>query len=298
VEPTQPKPVILVVDDDAFMRRFYKASLERHGARVEQAANGTQALQRLTEVAVDLVVMDQMMLDKDGLQVAREMRQNPSTAHIPVIMVTSNRSEEHQERARRQGVDGFITKPLSLDRLLSRIHELLHKNRGATDGERAPRSLIRRGAEVVSLEDVTTQVLNLMRLSGKLNGVEVRLDIRQDSLVHIHRSDLEQVVLNMLVHASESLDARGGHLCLTVETAGSVAVLAVHDNGGGTDEELVPHVFEPHVTRLGEVRRLVEAAGGKVSLHSLPGEGTLVATVLPVLVANRQTCGEFRAEVA
>ncbi|HEY0823206.1 MAG TPA: response regulator [Ramlibacter sp.] len=112
---------VLVVDDD--MRNIFAltSALELKGAEVEIARNGVEALQKLEQNpdGIDLVLMDIMMPEMDGLTATREIRKNPRWQKLPVIAITAKAMKEDQEKCLAAGANDYLAKPIELERLFS-----------------------------------------------------------------------------------------------------------------------------------------------------------------------------------
>lgn len=125
---------ILVVDDDPDFVNLTRRILQRKGYEVVTAASGQQALAVMRKEKPDLVLLDIMMsYILDGLDVSREMAQDPALKDVPVIMVTSltgARAEAAQLSGEYVPVDEWIHKPIDPDRLLARIEEALQGKAG------------------------------------------------------------------------------------------------------------------------------------------------------------------------
>jgi CheY-like chemotaxis protein len=110
---------VLLVDDAKFMRNWVRNSLSNvtamGSAVYEEASTGTMALERLSKGGIDIVFLDWNMEGKKGIDVLREIRSNPLTSEIKVVMVTSETATENQEEALNAGADEYITKPLPAD---------------------------------------------------------------------------------------------------------------------------------------------------------------------------------------
>ena len=115
-----PLRSILVVDDDAVVRRHLEAQLAKMGCRLVFAADGLEAMARIEEDRPDLVLLDIMMPGMDGFEVCRRIKGDPETRHIPVIHFTSM-GQEAKERSFEAGADDFLNKPLNLVELRSRV---------------------------------------------------------------------------------------------------------------------------------------------------------------------------------
>jgi CheY-like chemotaxis protein len=111
---------ILIVEDD--VRNIFALSsvLEPRGAKIEIARNGREALDHLRDKpGVDLVLMDIMMPEMDGLQATREIRKQPHLARLPIIALTAKAMSDDRENCLQAGANDYIAKPLDVDKLLS-----------------------------------------------------------------------------------------------------------------------------------------------------------------------------------
>jgi signal transduction histidine kinase/DNA-binding response OmpR family regulator/CHASE3 domain sensor protein len=112
---------ILLVDDD--MRNIFAltSALEHKGAQVEVARNGIEALDKLKQnpAGVDMVLMDTMMPEMDGLAATREIRRDPRWQKLPIIAVTAKAMKEDQEKSLAAGANDYLAKPIELERLFS-----------------------------------------------------------------------------------------------------------------------------------------------------------------------------------
>jgi CheY-like chemotaxis protein len=112
--------VILLAEDD--VRNIYALSsvIEPLGAKLEIARNGREALERLADGSqIDLVLMDVMMPEMDGLTAMREIRKSPKTARLPIIAITAKAMPEDRQTCLDAGANDYVAKPIDVDRLLS-----------------------------------------------------------------------------------------------------------------------------------------------------------------------------------
>jgi CheY-like chemotaxis protein len=116
---------ILVVDDDPNALRLISYALHREGFEVIPAQNGPEALKLVIEQPPDLVVLDVMMPQMDGYEVCRQLRENPATARLPVIMLTAKSQVEDKVRGFKAGADDYVTKPVLPAELVARVRALL-----------------------------------------------------------------------------------------------------------------------------------------------------------------------------
>jgi two-component system phosphate regulon response regulator PhoB len=123
-----PKPLVLVVEDEAPLATMLRYNLEKQGYRVEEAADGQEALTRISETQPDLVLLDWMLPVMSGIEVCRQIRRRPVTRDLPVIMVTARTEDQDAVRALNTGADDYITKPFNLEALLARMRALLRRS--------------------------------------------------------------------------------------------------------------------------------------------------------------------------
>ena len=122
------KPIILVVEDEAPLLTLLRYNLEKQGFRVEEAADGQEALLRVAETKPDLILLDWMLPALSGLEVCRQIRRRPATRDLPIIMVTARTEDQDAVRALDTGADDYIAKPFAMDALLARIRALLRRS--------------------------------------------------------------------------------------------------------------------------------------------------------------------------
>jgi chemosensory pili system protein ChpA (sensor histidine kinase/response regulator) len=119
------QPLALVVDDSITMRRVTQRFLERNGFRVLTAKDGVEAISVLQDHLPDIILLDVEMPRMDGYEFARHVRNNPDTASVPIIMITSRVSEKHRARAIECGVNDYLGKPYQEQALLEAVHNQL-----------------------------------------------------------------------------------------------------------------------------------------------------------------------------
>ena len=124
------RPTILVVEDEAPLLTLLRYNLEKQGFRVDEAADGQEALMRVAEAPPDLVLLDWMLPSLSGLEVCRQLRRRPDTRDMPSIMVTARTEDQDAVRALDTGADDYIAKPFVMDALLARIRALLRRSGG------------------------------------------------------------------------------------------------------------------------------------------------------------------------
>jgi CheY-like chemotaxis protein len=116
---------ILIVDDDQLMHRLFQHHLEKAGYKMVSAMNGREALEIASRQLPQLIVMDIMMPDIDGLAALRELKKNDATKSIPVIVITANSNQLAKQESANSGAAIFLTKPFSPTQLLNEIRRIV-----------------------------------------------------------------------------------------------------------------------------------------------------------------------------
>lgn len=128
---------ILVVDDNEALRYTLVRSLQDGGFQVLEAKNGMQALEVATTELPDLITLDVRLPDIDGFEVCRRIKENPTTAHIPVLHISATFVDaEHRVRGLRGGADAYLAEPIEKDELLASVDALLRLKRAESDARR------------------------------------------------------------------------------------------------------------------------------------------------------------------
>ena len=131
-----PKPYVLAVDDEEHITELVAMALGFNGFEVERAATGRAALTAVEKRRPDLIVLDVMLPDLDGFDVARRLRQGErGGTRIPVIFLTARDATADKVEGLRLGVDDYVTKPFSIEELVERVKAVLRRAGGAGPGE-------------------------------------------------------------------------------------------------------------------------------------------------------------------
>ena len=120
-------PKALVADDEPDMLRFLKSQLIQH-YEVLEAVDGQQAIEKASQFLPDIILLDMMMPEKDGLQACRELRERTSTQSIPIVLLTARADEETKLAALNAGASDFLPKPFSTTELHVRIKNLVESH--------------------------------------------------------------------------------------------------------------------------------------------------------------------------
>ena len=139
-------PCVLIVDDVAENRDLLTRRLRSRGYRTVEAAGGLEALEKIGQEAFDIVLLDMMMPDLDGMQVLRRIREKYSLADLPVIMIPRG-CRPRRWSARSPPTPTIRTKPIDFDVVLARIHTQLRRKQADEGVRRANQDLERQMAE-------------------------------------------------------------------------------------------------------------------------------------------------------
>jgi two-component system, chemotaxis family, chemotaxis protein CheY len=118
-------PTILAVDDSASMRSTITLTLRRAGYEVVEAADGREGVNKARAQQFEAVLTDQNMPQLDGLGLVRELRAMPSYKTVPILMLTTESSDEMKQKGRAAGATGWIVKPFDPTRLIDIIKKVI-----------------------------------------------------------------------------------------------------------------------------------------------------------------------------
>jgi phosphate regulon transcriptional regulator PhoB len=126
---------ILVVDDEPDIVALISYNLKKTGFAVSSASDGEEALASVREGRFDLIVLDLMLPGIHGMELCRILRNNPKTAHVPIIMLTAKGEETDKIHGLESGADDYMTKPFSPKELIARVKAVLRRFGDRTTAE-------------------------------------------------------------------------------------------------------------------------------------------------------------------
>ncbi|WP_257285883.1 phosphate regulon transcriptional regulator PhoB [Endozoicomonas sp. SESOKO1] len=135
---------ILIVDDEAPIREMVAMALEMAGYQCLEAADAKQAHSLVVDNRPDLILLDWMLPDISGIELARRLKRDQLTAEIPIIMLTAKGEEDHKIQGLETGADDYITKPFSPRELAARLKAVLRRTQGMDE----PSSIVVKGLEL------------------------------------------------------------------------------------------------------------------------------------------------------
>jgi twitching motility two-component system response regulator PilH len=116
--------VILVIEDDPDQRKLMERTLTTSGYRILTASDGQTGFETALAVQPSLIILDVMMPRMNGYQTARALKQNPATAAIPILMVTTKQEPADEFWSSQVGADAFLTKPVDITELIKEVGRL------------------------------------------------------------------------------------------------------------------------------------------------------------------------------
>jgi two-component system, OmpR family, phosphate regulon response regulator PhoB len=221
------KPKLLLVEDDRALADLLTWHFSREGYDIVRTADGEEALLLAEERTPDLVILDWMIEGVTGIEVCRRLRRRPSTAHVPIIMLTARGEESDRIRGLETGADDYVTKPFSPRELLARVGAVLRRIRPALAGEQLAYAdlemdveahRVRRGGTPVQLGPTEFRLLRyFMENPGRVFSRERLLDT-----VWAHDADIDARTIDVHVRRLRKVLNDGGRpdLIRTVRSAG------------------------------------------------------------------------------
>ena len=214
-----PNELILVVDDNADIRKFVCTALKSEGYRTVEAIDGTMALEKFAELDPDLIVLDLTMGQPDGMEVCRTIRKN---SMIPIIMLTSRGEEMDEAMCLAIGADDFITKPTSPRILALRVATQI-RHRKVVHTPKA--HLLSAGPLTLNLDsrelDVSGHAVPLTRTEFDF----LRLLMEQPKRVFTRKQIIDAIGASVEFSSDKLLDTHASRIRIKVRDVGGPKVL-------------------------------------------------------------------------
>ena len=123
--PDNKKLRILIIDDEESIFEVIEGLLLREGYDLTYVSSGKEALNQIEEIQPDVILLDLMMPEMDGLETCQQIKANQRWCHIPIIMVTALSSKEDLARSLEAGADDFLSKPINSIEMRARVRSML-----------------------------------------------------------------------------------------------------------------------------------------------------------------------------
>jgi two-component system phosphate regulon response regulator PhoB len=163
------KTTILVVDDETDVLELISYNLEQAGFAVVTAQDGAEGLAKAKQLLPSLILLDVMLPEVNGLDVCKSLRKEPSTAGIPIIMLTAKAAEIDRVLGLELGADDYVTKPFSPRELVLRIKKLLERSQRA---DYPPAEQVKAGGLTI---DIPRHTVSLGNKAIELTATEFKL---------------------------------------------------------------------------------------------------------------------------
>lgn len=124
---------VLIVDDEPSIREMIAVALEMAGYECMEADNARDAYADVVDNRPDMILLDWMLPETSGIELARRLKRDPATAEIPIIMITAKTEEDNKVQGLEVGADDYITKPFSPRELVARLRAVLRRTTQATE---------------------------------------------------------------------------------------------------------------------------------------------------------------------
>lgn len=167
--------VVLVVDDEELNRKLLRELLTSRGFHIEEARDGEEALHKARQLSPDIILLDVRMPRIDGFEACRELKQDPRTQLIPVVLLTALSSVEDRVAGIESGADDFLSKPFHQAELVARVRSLVRMKQLVDQLERTENILFTMAAAVEAKDPYTEG--HLRRLADYSSEISIALEL-------------------------------------------------------------------------------------------------------------------------
>ena len=228
---TNLEPKVLIVDDDVDILEFVTLNLSNEGFKVYTASNGLEAIQRATDIAPDLIILDVMMPEMDGVEACIRLRKIPSLDDTVIVFLSARHEDYSQIAGLNAGADDYITKPIRPKLLVAKLKTILRRRFRAL--EESTEELIL-GEMVIDFkkyhvllngkeEVLPRKEFELLTLLAKNAGIVIR---REEIMKRIWQSDVIVGGRTIDVHIRRLRERIGDDKIKTVKGVGYKLVVA------------------------------------------------------------------------
>ena len=217
--------LIYIVEDDQNIREIESFALKNSGYQVQDFPNAKEFYRVVKEIKPDVVLLDIMLPDEDGMEILQKLRKNPETKRLPIIMVTAKSTELDRVKGLDQGADDYIVKPFGVMELISRVKALLRRSMGEEHEK-----LLR--VEEIFMDDERHQVYvgdqqcdltykeyELLRLFMQNRGIVLSRNVIMDRIWDIN-CDVESRTLDVHLKTLRAKLGESAHHIKTIRNVG------------------------------------------------------------------------------
>lgn len=217
--------LIYIVEDDTNIREIESFALKNSGYQIQDFPNAKEFYRAVKEKKPDLVLLDIMLPDEDGMEILQKLRKNPETKRLPVIMVTAKATELDRVKGLDLGADDYIIKPFGVMELISRVKALLRRSMGEVqekilkvdeilmDDERHQVFVLDQPCEL------TYKEYELLRLLMQNRGIVLSRDVIMDRIWDMN-CDVESRTLDVHLKTLRAKLGEGAYHIKTIRNVG------------------------------------------------------------------------------
>lgn len=216
--------LIYIVEDDQNIREIESFALKNSGYQIQDFASAKEFYRAVKERKPDLVILDIMLPDEDGMEILQKLRKNPETKRLPIMMVTAKTTELDRVKGLDSGADDYMTKPFGVMELISRVKALLRRSMGEVQEKllKVDEILLDDERHQVFVSDqpceLTYKEYELLRLLMQNRGIVLSRDVIMDRIWDMN-CDVESRTLD--VHL-KTLRAKLGESARHIKTIRNV----------------------------------------------------------------------------
>lgn len=217
--------LIYIVEDDQNIREIESFALKNSGYQIQDFSSAKEFYHAVKERKPDLVILDIMLPDEDGMEILQKLRKNPETKRMPIMMVTAKTTEIDRVKGLDSGADDYMTKPFGVMELISRVKALLRRSMGEVqekllkideiilDDERHQVYVAEQPCEL------TYKEYELLRLFMQNRGIVLSRDLIMDRIWDVN-CDVESRTLDVHLKTLRSKLGESAHHIKTIRNVG------------------------------------------------------------------------------
>ena len=217
--------LIYIVEDDTNIREIESFALKNSGYQIQDFGNAKEFYRAVKEKKPDLVLLDIMLPDEDGMEILQKLRKNPETKRLPIIMVTAKATELDRVKGLDLGADDYIIKPFGVMELISRVKAVLRRSMGEIQEKilKVDEILMDDERHQVYVSDkpceLTFKEYELLRLLMQNRGIVLSRDVIMDRIWDMN-CDVESRTLDVHLKTLRAKLGDSAHHIKTIRNVG------------------------------------------------------------------------------
>lgn len=217
--------LIYIVEDDTNIREIESFALKNSGYQIQDFGNAKEFYRAVKEKKPDLVLLDIMLPDEDGMEILQKLRKNPETKRLPIIMVTAKATELDRVKGLDLGADDYIIKPFGVMELISRVKAVLRRSMGEMQEKilKVDEILMDDERHQVYVSDkpceLTFKEYELLRLFMQNRGIVLSRDVIMDRIWDMN-CDVESRTLDVHLKTLRAKLGDSAHHIKTIRNVG------------------------------------------------------------------------------